>query len=143
MNDDRIRELLRELPGAHASPDFTARVMERLDQPARRPTSVGRRLAWAAAAVAVIAAVSVGAWRIEQIRAEAEARAELTALRTETNELADELRRLREQTAAASPVVYLGGDDQIDLVWDFRRSAARGVPAPDQPAARPAAARGR
>lgn len=95
---------------------------------------MGRRLSWAAAAVVLAGLASVGAWRLDQARTDAARRAELTALRTETTQLADQLKQLREQEKASSPVLYLGGDDQIDLVFDLRRVAGRGRTAQPRPA---------
>jgi hypothetical protein len=134
VNDDGIRQLLRELPPATASADFTTRVLARLDRPARRPARPARRLAWTAAAAAAIGLVAFAGLQLDRVWAAARTRAELTALRSETSQLAGELQRLRQSNAATSPVLYLGGDEQIDLVFDLRRAARRG-PAPKfQPA---------
>ena len=126
MNDERMRSALRDLPAPRASADFTARVMERLDRPASRPAPMVRRLAWAAAAAAmVVGVVGWGAWRLERNRAEQADRAALAELRLEKLQFQRDLASLRQMTSDAPPVLYLGGDDSVDLVWDVRRTAQR------------------
>ena len=117
MEDHRLGDLLRELPREHARPDFAARVLERLEPPA--PASRSRAwLVLAAAAAAVVAAVTTGVL-IERQSASREAieaaRAQqiLQDLRAEHGRLQRELRELSQP-----PVVYVGGNDDVDLVLD-------------------------
>lgn len=115
MEDHRLGDLLRELPREHARPDFTARVLARLDTPAPRP--IGRLALAMAAAVAV--AVSAGAL-IDRQSASPEAieadraRRVVQNLRAEHGRLQRELRELSEP-----PVVYIGGNEDVDLVLDL------------------------
>jgi len=129
MEDDRLGDLLRELPREQARPDFTARVLERLESPATasRPRV---RLLLAAAAV-VVSAVSAGvlidrqAASRESIEA-AQAQQILQDLRAEHGRLQRELRELSQP-----PVVYIGGNEDVDLVLDLGkvRGAAGATPA--------------
>ena len=118
QRDADLRAALRGLPAATPGPMFTARVLARLDR-SERPTRLRRRSipAWltAAATMAVIvggvwgAAVGRQAWQQEKRRA---------ALRAESAALARELAELHEQVAAPAPVLYLGGNEQVDVVLD-------------------------
>ena len=117
MEDHRLGDLLRELPREHARPDFTARVLERLELPARAPHPRAWLVLAAAAAVAVVA-VSTGllvgrqTGSREPIEA-AQAQQILQDLRAEHGRLQRELRELSQP-----PVVYVGGNDDVDLVLD-------------------------
>lgn len=121
MEDHSVGPLLRELPREHAREGFTARVMARLDapEPKRWLRSRQYRLVLAAAAlVGVVASagiLQVHAGRQEALRT-AEARKVLRELRSEHDSLKQEL-----QTLSQPPVVYLGGDDEVDLVVDLSR----------------------
>jgi len=119
MEDQRLGDLLRELPAEHARPGFTACVLERLDAPLRSAAPPRRsfRLALAtAAAVLVAIAVSAGAlmdWRARH-REAVQARQTLQELRAEHGRLEAELHAMSEP-----PVVYLGGDEKVDYVLDL------------------------
>lgn len=130
MEDDRqtwqITELLRELPSEQARPGFTARVLERLDAaPRARAPRLGFRFALATAAV-VLAAVAIPAGMVIQKSRDAnQARQALQEIRAEHGRLEQELREMTEP-----PVVYLGGDENVDLVLDLgkMRNAEAVVP---------------
>ena len=116
MEDHRLGDLLRELPREHTRPGFTARVLHRLDAPERTPRR-SFRLALAgamAAALAVSAGVlmdrQAGSRAIETARA----RQTLQELRAEHGRLQRELRELSQP-----PVVYIGGNEDVDLVLDL------------------------
>ncbi len=120
---DRSLTLLSELPREPARPGFTGRVLARLDALETRPERPAwrrPRMAFAAAALLAVTAVtaSVG---IVQVRADreadrAEARRVLRELRSEHDDLKHELESL-----SAPPVVYIGGNEQVDLVVDLSR----------------------
>jgi hypothetical protein len=118
MEDHRLGDLLRELPREHARPDFTARVLERLETSA----SALRPHAWlvlAAAAAVAVAAVSTGFLIDRQTAsrnaiAAAQAQQILQDLRAEHGRLQRELREL-----SRPPVVYVGGNEDVDLVVDL------------------------
>jgi len=116
MEDNRLGDLLRELPREHARPGFTARVLNRLEAPSRRPAVP--RLAMAGALAAVLA---VGGSLLVDARREAietaEARQALQQIRAEHQRLAQEVQDL----SAQPPVVYLGGNEKVDLVLDLGR----------------------
>ena len=118
MEDHGVGPLLRELPREHAREGFTARVLARLDAPEPKP-SLRYRLVFAAAALAAVVAsagiLQVHAGRQEALRT-AEARKVLRELRSEHDSLKQEL-----QSLSRPPVVYLGGDEEVDLVVDLSR----------------------
>jgi hypothetical protein len=120
MEDHRLGDLLHELPREHARPDFTARVLERLDAPAPRPIT---RLVLAMATVLAVA-VSTGVLIDRQsapreaIEAE-QARRIVQDLRAEHERLQRELQELSEP-----PVVYIGGNEDVDLVLDLGKVRA-------------------
>jgi hypothetical protein len=119
MEDDRLTELLCELPREQARPGFTARVLERLDADPRSASRWSFRLALATAA-AGLAAVAISAGVLTDWRArgregrQAQAQQALQEIRAEHGRLEQELREMTE-----SPVVYLGGDENVDLVLDL------------------------
>jgi len=114
MEDHRLGDLLRELPREHARPGFTARVLNRLESPGRRPAVPRLALAGALGLfLAVGASVLVDAHR-EAVEA-AQARQALQQIRAEHTRLAQEVHDL----SARPPVVYLGGNEKVDLVLDL------------------------
>lgn len=136
MEDHSIGRLLREIPRETARTGFTTRVLARLghlEGPApQRPRAWRPRVAFAAAAVLALV-VSAGLFRYEQSRdaaRAAEARQALREIRAEHERLEQELRALSEP-----PVVYLGGNERVDLVLGLDDLDALGnVPAEAGPA---------
>jgi cell division protein FtsB len=118
MEDHRLGDLLRELPREQARPGFTARVLHRLDAPARRRWIPGRvpRLALAMA-LTVVLAVTAGLLVDARRDAIANARAEraLAEIRAEHARLEREVQELSDPPS----VVYLGGNEDVDLVLDL------------------------
>jgi len=117
MEDHRLGDLLRELPREQARPGFTARVLHHLDAPERTPRR-SFRLALAGA-MAVALAVSAGVLMDQQAGPReaietARARQALQELRAEHGRLQRELRELSQP-----PVVYIGGNEDVDLVLDL------------------------
>ena len=117
MEDHRLGDLLRDLPREQARPGFTARVLESLDAPrARRPRHTFRLALAGATAAAVLTAAGAGILmnrRAESIQA-AEAQRMLQEIRAEHGRLAQELEELSQP-----PVVYIGGNEDVDLVLDL------------------------
>lgn len=115
MEDNSLNRLLGELPRESAREGFTTRVLARLDdqpQPAvwKRP-----RLVFATAAlVAVMVSAGVLQYRADQ--RQEEARRMLRELRSEHESLKHDFESL-----SAPPVVYVGGDEKVDLVVDLSR----------------------
>jgi hypothetical protein len=115
MEDHRLGDLLRELPRETARPGFTAGVLRRIEEPGRR---FSPRLALAGAlalTVTVAAGVLVETRRdaIETVRAQ-QALQVLQDIRAEHGRLEREVQELSQPS-----VVYLGGDENVDLVLDL------------------------
>jgi len=115
MEDHRLGDLLRELPREQARPGFTARVLHRLDAPERRRWVPIPRLALATA-LAVVLAVTAGLLIDARRDALESSRAEkaLAEIRAEHARLEREVRDLSQP-----PVIYLGGNEDVDLVLDL------------------------
>jgi hypothetical protein len=142
-----LRDQLRHLPVEKVSSDFTAEVLAQLDRPARPGKP---RLLIPAAAVLLAGAIvftlslqmfqpqesnttaaspqsSIAAPALSsshQAVATARARADLAALQEEQRQLQNQWREYRRLARAADPVLYLGGNDKVDLVIDLRRVSA-------------------
>ena len=119
MEDQHLERLLRELPRERARQAFTPRVLARLDQAPPVRVRWQPRLAAALLAVSVIAGGVVRYERMEAQRAAKRARAEqlLRELRAEHGQIKREL----EALPPAPPVLYLGGNEDMDLVVDLRQ----------------------
>lgn len=114
---DRSLALLSELPDERARPGFTGRVLARLDERPATPVWRRPRLVFATAALlAVTATAGVVQVRAEREADRAEARRVLKELRSEHDDLKHELESL-----STPPVVYVGGNEQVDLVVDLSR----------------------
>ncbi|HYG62782.1 MAG TPA: hypothetical protein VEL74_09395 [Thermoanaerobaculia bacterium] len=136
MEDQPLGRLLRELPRERAGDRFTARVLEGLDG-GRRPA---RRSGWALATAALLALLVSGVLverrglrQGEPAHSEAgEARQALEEIRDEHERLARELERLQslsEGQGDAPGIVYLGGNERMDLVLDLGRMPEGTLPA--------------
>jgi hypothetical protein len=128
--------------------------MQRLDAPPKRRSPLagpGTRLTLAAAVVIAAALVlgvvvrtdapPAGDARPTEQAASATAgadpdKARLRELRREHDALMRDLRALREQSRSSSPLLYLGGTDQLDVVVDLGRVGRS--PSGDASLARPA-----
>ncbi len=128
-NTEPLDRELRELPRVSASPGFTRRVLRRLEKPAA--TSPLPRFAWvtlgALAAILTVLALRPDNAPDRQARLTA---SEAREIRKQHALLAAELDRLRSNTEAAAPILYLGGDDEVDYVLDlspFLLSPAGGI----------------
>ena len=120
MEDQRLGDLLRELPREQARPDFTTRVLARLDAPAPALRPLPRLvLAAAALTAAVISAGVLIDRQAVPTHAITDARAQQTLrdLRAEHERLQRELREISEPR-----VVYIGGNEDVDLVLDLGKA---------------------
>jgi hypothetical protein len=113
MEDNSLNRILSDLPRESARQGFTTRVLARLDD---RPAAWMRpRLVFATAALlAVVASAGVLQYRADH--RQEEARRMLRELRSEHESLKQEFESL-----SAPPVVYVGGNEQVDLVVDLSR----------------------
>lgn len=127
MKDEELRNLLRSLPRERASNGFTDEVLGRLDV-AKRPFYRQPRCAMAAGLVLILVVAGwFGTGRWQDARQAEQTRQRIQALRTELEQLQKGVTLLRD----LAPVLYLGGDEDVDLVIDLRHlvSDERGEPA--------------
>jgi hypothetical protein len=124
MNDEPIRKLLQNLPREKASQGFTERVMSRLDE--KRPPLWGLpRLAVVGGLVMIFALwIGMSQWQSQQ---DAEVDARIQTLRSEIQKAQQDIMLLKE----IAPILYLGGDKEVDFVLDLRQlvqdDGSRGV----------------
>jgi len=112
-----LDEALAGLEPRGASPDFTRRVIEALDEKESAPRSVLGVWAFAAVAVAAIAVgIFVGSRPEPPL---AELAAERESMLREHTELVRELESLRSMAREASPIIYLGSERDTDFVLDL------------------------
>jgi hypothetical protein len=114
MNDEELRSLLSSLPRERASEGFTDNLMSRLDV-AKRPFYREPRYALVASLILLVG-MWFGAGRWQDARQREETRERVQALRTEIEQLHQDINLLRD----LAPVLYLGGDENVDLVIDMR-----------------------
>jgi hypothetical protein len=134
LKRDPLLDALHGLPEEKASRGFTDRVLRRLDRSTRR------RLAWRpaaiAAALAAMLAVSVTWWQRGEIEPPPEdPRLKLAALQAEHRRLLEDWRQLERLRKKDEPVLYLGGNEHVDLVLDLRRVPPQSVMLDVEPAA--------
>jgi len=119
MDNEQLDKLLRTLPRETASADLAQQVINRLEEP--QTPSRTRRLAFGLTLIAALLAAGLSAYLWLDARAEkAQIRQQIAALRSEHQLLQARLRELK-QKRPERPVVYLGGDDQVDYVLDLRK----------------------
>jgi cell division protein FtsB len=124
MEDHRLGNLLRELPREQARPGFTARVLNRLETnrmetPERRRALIPKFALSAALAIflVILSGVLVNARRDAAATAQAQEQA-LAEIRADHARLEREVQELSQQPS----VVYLGGNENVDLVLDLGKT---------------------
>ncbi len=120
MSDERISKELKALPREKASEKFTRRVLANLPRTEkRRIPAWGYRLAAAATVIILLVIpMSLRRWSMSIDTGNEAVLAEIEAVRSEKALIERELRDLREKAAEESPVVYLGGNEEVNLVLD-------------------------
>jgi len=146
LRNEPLRDALRRLPAETASGDFSARVLARLDDPP--PRSAILRLAPVAGMLLLAAVAFPMAWHLmnpapevpgpasaaaqpaptaspppsaDRAAQRARARAELAALRAEGQRLDQDWRQYRRLAREVEPVLYLGGNENVDVLLDLQR----------------------
>ncbi len=121
-----VDEALSSLPAAQASEHFTERVLEALEERRNRRRAP---VTWvpAVAASVILAALFVAGLTNGLGRTGTDQKEHTQQLRAEHRLLREELTELNRLLQTDSSVVYLGGDEQVDLVLDLG-SFAQPVP---------------
>jgi hypothetical protein len=138
MTDEDVSRLLREVAREETgttTPDFTGRVLARLDAPPRpRARARHRSLALGLAAALLGAALLSRGYFQERLQRSRTAD-RVRELRAEYRDLQAELDKLRALTREIEPVLELGGTERVDFVLDLRDLPREGG---GEPAATPA-----
>jgi hypothetical protein len=116
VSEERLRNLLGSLPRERASDGFTERVMQRLDE-AGKPLFLRPRLVWATVTLLVAAGLGVHQWQATVERQRRDAR--IRSIKTQIEDVQKDIRLLRD----LAPVLYLGGNENVDFVLDLKRLA--------------------
>lgn len=133
-SQEKLERALSDLPGLDASEGFTDRVLTRLDGQDRGSGFARRRpaaLAWALLAASIVVALSItillpstnpsrhGRPAAAEPPSSPSDMARAARLRDEHRRLREDLQALRALIDENPPVLYLGGDDRVDLVLDL------------------------
>lgn len=119
--DRELDRLLAKLPREAAPAGFSRRVLRGLEsRRAATARSTGPAAGWWMAATAVAAALAAALWLLPRPAAEPSP-AEARALREEHRLLMQELQALKTSLhdTQAAPIIYLGGNETLDLVLDL------------------------
>jgi hypothetical protein len=119
QTSDPIDTSLATLDGVGASEGFTERVLEKLGSRRRQRRRRRRRALAVAASSFIIAAVALPFIFGSVQQGESEIIDEAEALIREHARLERELEELRSSARETAPVLYLGGNDDMDLVLDL------------------------
>lgn len=124
-----LEEELRRLPRQAASPQFTGSVLARLEGSAHHRQTTRSTLAWAGAIVLILAAIVT--WSLDYKSTQsagAPGGGNVERLKGEHEKLRQELALLQREIETV-PVVYLSGDENLDLVLDLGSADGSGRPA--------------
>ena len=123
MDDNDLRNLLRDLPRESVSPDFRGRVLARLDaadQRIRARRRVAPVLAFAAALVLAASTAAVYTWQQRaQARAASIEQARLETLELEYRNIEQDFEELQRMVAKAQPVVGIEGPGERGYLVDL------------------------
>jgi hypothetical protein len=121
MNEERVDELLRSSPREMASDGFTKRVVASLDARSRNSLRRRKRIWRLSAAVLVSAVLILSAALWNQEANKEQMRAQLAVLQREARELREGLQTWKQQRWQSRPMIYLGGNREVDFVLDLNR----------------------
>lgn len=121
-SQDPLIEAFKEMPRQQASRGFTAGVLSALDGRTSRRTGRTQSRIWATATTLVLVSLLTIGYGYQRHRAADRAyREQVEELRTRYRELVDEVATVRRAAETPATRLYLGGDDQLDLVLDLNQ----------------------
>lgn len=129
-NTDPIDGSLATLDEVGASEGFTAGVLARLNARRERRRTLRRRSATAAAGTLIVAALAFPLMFGSSRSTESEIADEAAVLKREHARLESDLEDLRTSARESAPVLYLGGNDDVDLVLDLGPIIMQSAPSP-------------
>ena len=133
---DEIARLLSYLPKEIPGDNFTHRVLVAYDQREARPwtLSTTARWSWAVAAILlVVLGFAAGASLRSSGSRSSTQIARSTQLKARHRALEEELERIRDLSAQSAPLLYLGGQENYDLVLDLTSLIDEAMPRDAQP----------
>jgi hypothetical protein len=122
MDDDKLSHALRSLPRTAARPGFTDAVRRRIEADSPSGRRVRGPAHWpvrAALAAVCLLLLVLGGREGYHHHQRQQTMARLAKLEAERQALVAELESLHRQMDMAQPVVYLGGNNELDLVLDL------------------------
>jgi hypothetical protein len=119
MDDNKIRDLLRDLPRQPVSSEFRGRLMASLDAADRRNRFRRRAVPALAFAAALVLAVSVALFYSWQRRQERIEQALLDSMELEYRNIEQDFQELQRMVAAAQPVVGIEGPGERGYLVDL------------------------
>ncbi len=137
LTNDPLDRALHGLPRERASDEFTRKVLSGLESHQRLGRRRPAKLHWVLVAASAALLVLVGVLELQERQRERSPRAvaqRAEKLRQEQRLLEEELAALRRVVDEHPPVIYLGGNDRVDLVYDLAPVAARPVALQVEPA---------
>lgn len=114
--DPRVAASLRALPRERASAGFTESV---LAASARQTVELTWPRSMTLLAATLVLATVFTAGALERAHQRQELHGRVDSLRSEHLQLERELAEIKRLSAEQPAVVYLGGNDQVDLVWSL------------------------
>ena len=119
MDDNKLRDLLRELPRESVSADFRARLLVRLDGADRRNRARRRAMPMLAVAVVLLVTAGVAVFYSLERREERIEQARLDSLELEYRSIEQDFQELQRTVAAAQPVVGIEGPGERGYLVDL------------------------
>ena len=119
MDDNKLRDLLRELPRESVSADFRARLLVRLDGADRRNRARRRAAPLLAFAVVLLVTAGVAVSYSLQRREQRIEQARLDSLELEYRSIEQDFQELQRTVAAAQPVVGIEGPGERGYLVDL------------------------
>ena len=117
-----ITSLLSRLPRVTSGDGFTNQVLSAYDQREDRGWALTSTARWSwsvAALLLVVLGFAVGAGFLPKPNSTKSQLAKSTLLKARHRALEEELARIRELSAQTAPMLYLGGEENYDLVLDL------------------------
>jgi len=137
---DPLTRAFADLPRQRSSAQFTQRVLAQLDRRDRRRATRSGRWIWATVTgLLLVSLVAIGYEYQRQQAAKRAYRAQVEELRDRYQTLLDEVATVREEVTTPDTRLYLGGDERVDLVFDWSQSPTYQTGRSDTQDIRPAA----
>lgn len=121
---DSLTRALAALPRQKTSPGFTGEVLDQVETRRTLPLAATPRLLWVTAMSMILALIMVlGYGYLRQQATERAYRQQVEELRSRYRDLLDEVATVRVEVESPPDThLYLGGDEQLDLILDLNQT---------------------